>query len=194
MRPFYLRGRLARSLPAAASALAVAHRVPKSVLMGVAVGALLSGCSSARPGAQIIDDAVRQTDTLLQNADTLPTGAMRPRPSELSRVEIPPATADDLDTLVEQSAEDLLTPVAQRSNDESEFMDTVKGACTANDIVALADNVSWEEAAYDALVSFGGNATLQERVEELGQEMRDAETSGDEVEAITVFLICEEVG
>jgi len=129
----------------------------------------------------------------VSTADTLPGGGLRPQAPGLSRIEIPQQTAATLDDQVEQSADDLLARYAAESADEGEFRETVKGACFANDLAELGKAASWEEAAGDALASFGGSAQLRSRVAELGSDMQDAKTSGDVVALISVFTVCESV-
>lgn len=192
MRPSKLHGRATTSLPAACRAIAAAHRGPTYLLIAVAVGAMLSGCQP-RPGAQLIDDAMRQTDNMLQNADTLPSGAMRLKAPGLPPMEVPPSTADDLDSLVGQATEDLLSSTAQQS-DESRLLDTVQAACAAKDIAESGAARTWEEAASKALVNFGGQATREERVAALAEELEETESRGDEVGLIAVYVMCESTG
>lgn len=148
----------------------------------------LSACGSgARPVTQFADDAGRAAARLLRSADELPSGAVRPQ--RLPSVTVPPAVADDADSLVASRTAEILGPHFDDSRNVDEA--TVSAACGAMDLYEAGQAATWEDAAAQALADFGGDPTRHARVRNLAEDLSQNSGLGDIVSTLAVFSACE---
>lgn len=142
----------------------------------------------------LVDSAATQTRSLVQGAETLPGGGLRPQASALSDLLIPQQTAPTLDDFVQDTGQEVLAPYAQQADNQAQFQQTVSGACTALDLVDALEAATLEEAASQIAADFGGTGTFRARVANLSSDLEDLRTSEEAAGHVAVFTICEAAG
>lgn len=146
----------------------------------IGVGGCGSGRNAATAVAKEVGPAIR---ALPQRGGTIP----------IPRAPVPPVQQPQLPKLADAAQEEAIALVAPHVDDltESEARQVIVGACTANDLVELGQADSWDDAAGKALTSFGGHATLRYRVADLGDDMAEARSYGDQATKVGAFILCE---
>jgi hypothetical protein len=156
------------------------------VLLTVMVLAAVAGCGGGRA---VATSTVGHVDDLLH---TLPVvdDAVR-----IPRAPLPAVPRAQVTSLASAAEEEAIALVAPYVDDLTvgDAQQVVVGACLANDLVVIGGADSWTEAADEALTSFGGRATLRERVAGLAEDMAQARTAVDQAVQVGAFLVCEVV-
>lgn len=166
------------------------RRTGKAVACCIAALLVTAGCGKSAAQA-LAHDAEAFARRAAANAERLPDGALRPR--DVPKAVIPAAAVGEVSQQVDERAAQLLERYADDLSTD-ELSEVVAAACKAKDLYELGLASSWEAAAGQAVVSFGGAATRRERVQDLAQDLNSAENSTDYVETLASFAICEAVG